>query len=178
MIMTIPLIVLAFGAVAAGWIGIPPILGGGNHFAEFLKPVVGHPEFHGTHAQEWGVMTLSTSIAIFGIILAAAFYLRKSNVPENMSKQFRIVYNILYHKYYVDEIYNFLIVQPTLWFAKKVLVGITDAKIIEGVVNGLPGSIGKLSQQLRRLQSGLAQHYAMFMAAGAVFIIALVILFR
>ena len=177
-IMTIPLMFLALGAVAAGWFGIPPILGGGNHFAEFLKPVVGHPEFHGTHAQEWGVMILSTSIAIFGIIVAAALYLRKSDIPEKMSKRFSFIYNILYHKYYVDEFYSFILIRPTLWVANKILVGITDAKMIEGVVNGVPGSIGKFSQQLRRLQTGLAQHYAIFMAAGAFFIVALVILLR
>ena len=177
-IMTIPLMFLALGAVAAGWFGIPPILGGGNHFAEFLKPVVGHPEFHGTHAQEWGVMILSTSIAIFGIIVAAALYLRKSDIPEKMSKRFSLIYNILYHKYYVDEFYSFILIRPTLWVANKILVGITDAKMIEGVVNGVPGTIGKFSQQLRRLQTGLAQHYAIFMAAGAFFIVALVILFR
>jgi len=176
--MTIPLMFLALGAVAAGWFGIPPILGGGNHFAEFLKPVVGHPEFHGTHAQEWGVMILSTSIAIFGIIVAAALYLRKSDIPEKMSKRFSLIYNILYHKYYVDEFYSFILIRPTLWVANKILVGITDAKMIEGVVNGVPGTIGKFSQQLRRLQTGLAQHYAIFMAAGAFFIVALVILFR
>jgi NADH-quinone oxidoreductase subunit L len=177
-IMTIPLMFLALGAVAAGWLGIPPILGGGNHFAEFLKPVVGHPEFHGTHAQEWGVMILSTSIAIFGIIVAAALYLRKSDIPEKMSKRFSLIYNILYHKYYVDEFYSFILIRPTLWVANKILVGITDAKMIEGVVNGVPSTIGKFSQQLRRLQTGLAQHYAIFMAAGAFFIVALAILFR
>jgi NADH-quinone oxidoreductase subunit L len=177
-IMTIPLMLLAVGAVAAGWIGIPPILGGGNHFAEFLKPVVGHPEFHGTHAQEWGVMLLSTSIAIFGIIVAAALYLRKSEIPEMLSKRFSFIYNVLYHKYYFDELYNFLFVQPTLKLANKVLLGITDGKMIEGVVNGVPGLIGKFSRQLRRFQTGTVQHYAIFMAAGAVFIIALAILLR
>jgi len=176
--MTIPLMVLAIGAVAAGWVGIPPILGGGAHFAEFLKPVVGHPQFHGTHAEEWTVMRLSTTIALCGIALAAFMYLRKSDLPEKISKQFSLIYNVLYHKYYIDELYNYTIVKPTLWIADKVLVGITDAKIIEGLVNGVPGAIGKFSQKLRKVQTGLAQHYGIFMAAGAFFIIALVLLLR
>jgi len=177
-IMTIPLMLLAIGAVAAGWVGIPPILGGGAHFTEFLKPVVGHPEFHASHAEEWGVMALSTTIALIGLALSAFFYLKRQDLPEKISKQFSGLYKVLYNKYYVDEFYNFILIRPTLWIARKVLVGVTDAKMIEGVVNGVPGFIGKVSQQLRRVQSGLAQHYAMFMAAGAVFIIALVILFR
>jgi NADH-quinone oxidoreductase subunit L len=176
--MTIPLMLLAVGAVAAGWLGIPPILGGGGHFAEFLKPVVGHPEFHASHAEEWGVMALSTTLVFIGLGLAAFFYLKRTDLPAKIAKRFSGLYNVLYHKYYVDEFYDFILIKPTLWVAKNILVGITDAKMIEGVVNGLPGAIGKFSQQLRRLQTGLAQHYAIFMAAGAVFIIVLVILFR
>jgi NADH-quinone oxidoreductase subunit L len=177
-VMTIPLILLAVGAVAAGWVGIPPILGGGAHFAEFLKPVVGHPEFHGTHAEEWGVMGLSTIIALSGIGLAAFFYLRKTDLPEKIAKQFSGIYNILYHKYYIDELYHYTIVKPTLWVADKVIVAITDARIIEGIVNGVPGAIGKFSGNLRKVQTGLAQHYGILMAAGAFFIIALVLLLR
>lgn len=177
-VMTIPLILLAVGAVAAGWVGIPPLLGGGAHFAEFLKPVVGHPEFHGTHAEEWGVMGLSTTLVMIGLGLSAFLYLRKTDLPEKIAKGFKPIYRMLFNKYYVDELYHYTIVNPTLWIANKVLVGITDAKIIEGIVNGVPGLIGKFSQQLRRVQTGLAQHYGIIMAAGAFFIIALVLLLR
>ena len=177
-IMTVPLMFLAAGAVAAGWIGIPPILGGGAHFAEFLKPVVGHPEFHGTHAEEWAVMGLSTTIALIGIALAAFLYLRKTDLPDRIAKTFKGLYNILYHKYYIDELYHYTIVKPTMWIASNILVAITDAKIIEGIVNGVPGAIGRFSQSLRKIQTGLVEHYGIFMAAGAVFIIALVLLLR
>src|SRR4030066_699944 len=78
-VITIPLIILALGAVGGGGVGIPPILGGGAHFAEFLKPVVGHPEFHGTHAEEWGVMGLSTTLVFIGLGLAAFLYLRTTD---------------------------------------------------------------------------------------------------
>ena len=169
---------LAVGAVAAGWIGIPPILGGGAHFAEFLKPVVGHPEFHGTHAEEWAVMGLSTLLAFTGLGLAMVMYLRKSDLPAKLASAFSGVYKVLYNKYYVDELYSYTIVKPTLWLANKVVLAITDGKIIEGVVNGVPGSIGWFSEKLRKVQTGLAQHYGIMMAAGAVFIIALVLLLQ
>ena len=176
--MTIPLMFLAAGAIAAGWVGIPPLLGGGEQFAEFLKPVVGLPEFHATHAEEWGVMGLSTALVFIGLGLSAFLYLRKTDLPERIAKSFSVIHKILYHKYYVDEFYNFILIRPTLWIAGKILVGITDAKIIEGVVNGVPGGIGKFSQKLRKVQTGLSQHYGIIMAAGAVFIIALVLLLR
>ncbi len=177
-VMTVPLMFLAVGAVAAGWIGIPPILGGGAHFAEFLKPVVGHPEFHGTHAEEWAVMGLSTLLAFTGLGLAMVMYLRKSDLPAKLASAFSGVYKVLYNKYYVDELYSYTIVKPTLWLANKVVLAITDGKIIEGVVNGIPGSIGWFSEKLRKVQTGLAQHYGIMMAAGAVFIIALVLLLQ
>lgn len=177
-VMTIPLMLLAVGAVAAGWIGIPPILGGGAHFAEFLKPVVGHPEFHGTHAEEFGVMGLSTTLALIGLGLAAFLYLRTTDLPVRIARAFKGLYTILYNKYYIDELYHHTIIKPTMWIANNILVAITDAKIIEGIVNGVPGAIGKFSQSLRKIQTGLVEHYGIFMAAGAVFIIALVLLLR
>ncbi|MEW6054375.1 MAG: NADH-quinone oxidoreductase subunit L [Nitrospirota bacterium] len=177
-VMTIPLMLLAVGAVAAGWFGIPPILGGGAHFTHFLEPVVGHPELHGTHAEEWGVMGLSTTLALIGLVLAAFMYLRKSDLPEKISTQFAGVYRLLYNKYFIDELYNHTIVKPTVWIAKQVLVAITDARMIEGVVNGVPGAIGRFSQKLRKVQTGLAQHYGIIMAAGAFFIVALALLLR
>jgi NADH-quinone oxidoreductase subunit L len=177
-VMTIPLMILAAGAVAVGWVGIPHVLGGGAQFAEFLKPVVGHPEFEGTHAQEWGIMGLSTTIAISGIIIAGIFYLMKTEIPVRLAKNFSFIYDVLFHKYYVDELYSFILIRPTLWVAKNVLVGFTDAKIIEGVVNGVPRLIGKFSGRLRKVQTGLVHHYAIIMAAGAFFIIALAMLLR
>jgi NADH-quinone oxidoreductase subunit L len=177
-VMTIPLMILAAGAVAVGWVGIPHLLGGGAQFAEFLKPVVGHPEFEGTHAQEWGIMGLSTTIAISGIVIAGIFYLMKTEIPVRLAKNFSVIYTILFNKYYVDELYSFIIVRPTLWTAKNILVGFTDAKIIEGIVNGVPRLIGKFSGMLRKVQTGLVHHYAIIMAAGAFFIIALAILLR
>ena len=177
-VMTIPLIILAIGAVAAGWMGIPSVLGGGAHFAHFLAPVVGHPDFHGTHAEELRIMTTSTTIAFIGLVIAGIFYLMKTDLPVRLAKNFKIIYLILFNKYYVDEVYDFIIVRPTLWTAKRILVGFTDAKIIEGIVNGVPKVIGIFSSKLRRMQTGIVHHYGIIMAAGAFFIILYVLLWR
>jgi len=175
-VMTIPLILLAIGAIAAGWVGIPTVLGGGANFAHFLAPVLGHPEFHGTHAQELGIMGLSTSIALFGLLLAFIFYLKKTYIPVMLAKNFYPIYKVLFNKYYVDELYDYIIVKPTLWVANRFLVGFTDAKIIEGIVNGVPRAIGIFSENLRKVQSGIVQHYGIVMAAGACLIILFAIL--
>ncbi|NWF53130.1 MAG: NADH-quinone oxidoreductase subunit L [Nitrospirae bacterium] len=174
-VMTIPLIFLALGAIGVGWVGIPEILGGGAHFAEFLKPVLGHPEFHGTHAQEWGIMGLSTTIAISGIIIAAIFYLMKTYIPIKLAQQLSPIYRLLFNKYYVDELYHHILIRPILWVSTRFIEGITDAKIIEGIVNGVPKTIGRFAVILRKIQSGVTQHYAIFMAAGVFILVALIL---
>lgn len=174
--MTIPLMVLCVGAVAAGWVSIPPILGGHANFAEFMKPVLGHPEGHGTHAEEWMVMGISVLVGIAGIGLAYFMYILRPELPGRISLQFAAVHKVLFNKYYVDELYDFIIIRPTIWIAKNVLIGITDARIIEAIVNGVPNAIAAFSSGLRRIQTGLMQHYATIMATGILLIIAMMLL--
>jgi NADH-quinone oxidoreductase subunit L len=174
-VMTIPLMILAAGAFGLGWVNIPHVLGGGAHFAEFLKPVVGHPEFHATHAQELRVMATSTTIALSGLVIAAIFYLMKTDIPVKLAQRFSLIYRILFNKYYVDELYHHILIRPTFWVANRFIEGFTDAKIIEGIVNGVPKAIGRFSGILRKVQTGVEQHYAMIMAAGILILIALML---
>ena len=175
-VMTIPLILLCVGAIASGWVGIPHVLGGGAHFTEFMKPALGHAEGHGTEAEEWMVMAISVIAGFSGIGLAYFMYLKRTDIPVKMAAQFRGAHRLLFNKYYVDELYSFLIVKPAFWIAKNVLIGVTDAKIIEAVVNGVPAAIGGFSRQLRKVQTGFLQHYATIMALGILAIIALMLL--
>ncbi len=175
-VMTIPLILLCVGAIASGWVGISPLLGGGAHFTEFMKPVLGHPEGHGTHSEEWMVMAISVIAGFSGIGLAYFMYLKRADIPVRLAARFSAVHKILFNKYYVDEFYSFIIVRPAIWIAKNILIGITDARIIEAIVNGVPKAIGAFSQQLRKMQTGFLQHYATIMAAGVLIIIALMLL--
>jgi NADH-quinone oxidoreductase subunit L len=174
--MTVPLMLLCVGAVASGWVGIPHLLGGGAHFTEFMRPVLGHLEGHGTHAEEWLVMAISVIAGFSGIGLAAFVYLREGNLAAKITQKFAGVHRVLWNKYYVDELYDLIIVRPTIWVARSVIVGVTDGKIIEGVVNGVPSLIGRFSSLLRSLQTGMVQQYAAVMAIGAFVVIALVLL--
>ncbi|HXX81515.1 MAG TPA: NADH-quinone oxidoreductase subunit L [Thermodesulfovibrionales bacterium] len=175
-VMTVPLMLLCVGAVASGWVGIPHLLGGGAHFTEFMKPVLGHLEGHGTHAEEWLVMAISIIAGLSGIGLAAFVYLREENLAAKITQKFSGIHRVLWNKYYVDELYDLIIVRPTIWVAKNVIVGVTDGRIIEGVVNGVPSLIGRFSSLLRSLQTGMVQQYAAVMAIGAFVVIALVLL--
>ena len=174
--MTIPLILLCVGAIASGWVGIPHLLGGGAHFTEFMKHVLGHSEGHGTHSEEWMVMAISVIAGFSGIGLAYFMYLKRADIPVRLAARFSAVHKIIFNKYYVDEFYSFLIVRPAIWIAKNILIGITDAKIIEAIVNGIPKAIGGFSQVIRKVQTGFLQHYATIMATGILIIIALMLL--
>ncbi len=174
-VMTIPLMLLCVGAVAAGWIGIPHLFGGGAQFTEIMKPVLGHLEGHGTPSEEWVVVIVSILAGLSGIGLAAFMYLREENLAAKITQTFRPVHRILWNKYYVDELYDYTIVKPTVWIARNVIVGVTDGKIIEGIVNGVPGLIGRFSSWLRSIQTGMVHQYAAVMAIGAFVVIAMVL---
>ncbi len=178
--MTIPLVLLCVGAVAAGWVGIPALIGENigvhNYIAEFMKPVLGHPEGHGTHGEEMVVMLISIAVGLAGIGLAYFMYIMRPELPARLTQQFSAVHRVLFNKYYVDELYSFIIVRPAIWTAKNVLIGITDARIIEAVVNGVPSAIAALSSGLRKIQTGLMQHYATIMATGILIIVAIMLL--
>ncbi|MBN2655067.1 MAG: NADH-quinone oxidoreductase subunit L [Nitrospirae bacterium] len=173
-VITIPLILLAVGAVSAGWIGIPAAFGGANHFAEFLAPVVGHSAVTASHTEEMMVVALSIAAALGGIGMAYLFYSVKPCAPLILAGMFRKVYRLLWNKYYIDEIYDAILVRPSKWAASYLLVRVTDGRIIEGIVNGVPSMIKAFGDRLRKLQSGNLQHYAFGMVAG-LFVILTVI---
>jgi NADH-quinone oxidoreductase subunit L len=170
-VMTVPLMLLALGAVAAGWVGIPHILHGGAHWTHFLEPVVGHPHVHLHHETEWILMGGSVAAGACGILLAYYMYMVRVELPAKICESFSVLYRWFYNKYFVDEFYSAAIIQPTIRFGEKVLVGVTDGKIIEGIVNGVPKGIGSFGGQLRRIQDGKVSHYLAVMAASVVLIV-------
>jgi NADH-quinone oxidoreductase subunit L len=169
--MTVPLMVLAVGAVASGWLGIPEILGGGAHWGHFLAPVLGHPEVHLSHATEWLLMAGSVGVGLLGLALAYFMYVRQPAVAEGIRLGFPGVHRWLFNKYYVDELYSAALVQPAIKLSRETLLRIVDGRLIEGVVNGLPAAIGQLGEKMRRLQNGSVHHYLTTMTIGAVVVL-------
>ncbi len=174
--MTIPLMILAVGSIFAGWVGIPETLGGGNFIGHFFQPVLGHPHVHAGEAEEKMVMAVSIACAVGGIIVSWIFYVLKPGIPKSLAKNFSGIYAVLWNKYYVDELYDFIIIRPTMWLASSILMPVTDGTIIEGIVNGVPRMIGNFSERLRKLQTGYVQHYAISMAIGLFILFSLVLI--
>ena len=82
-----------------------------------------------------------------------------------------MLYKLSLNKYYVDEIYDFLIVKPALFLSRNVILNFFDIAVIERIVNGIPKLIGQLSGSMRKMQDGLVSHYLAYMCGGTVFII-------
>jgi len=134
-VMTLPLVILAIGAVFAGFVGLPGVLGG-SQFAHWLEPVIhAHEEAHASHALEWGLMAVSVSVASLGVFLAYLMYRRESLSPAIFANLAGgSLYRLFDHKWYFDEIYQVVFVNGTLLIAR--LGSLFDQYIIDGIVNG------------------------------------------
>src|SRR5262245_5328986 len=200
-VMTGVLQVLAVGSVVAGWLGIPHVMGHilhvGNAFEHFLEPVFEHPvkiASHGSEGAEWGLMAVSVGIATVGFLLARQFYLVNTELPEKLMTRFRGLYTTLLNKYWVDEIYDALIVNRTKGLGT--LLARFDLGVIDGGVNGsawltrLTASVSGfldfwvvdfavrrsdliyyLSYPMRRMQTGIIQNYAAYTVAGILLLV-------
>jgi NADH-quinone oxidoreductase subunit L len=133
--MTMPLVALASGAVLAGFIGLPAVLGG-SQFAHWLEPVIhAHEEAHGSHALEWGLMTLSVGVASVGVLIAYLMYRREILSPAIFADLAGgVFYRLFDRKWYFDEVYQVLFVNGSLLLAK--VLAAFDAYVIDGIVNG------------------------------------------
>jgi NADH-quinone oxidoreductase subunit L len=177
-VITVPLMFLALGAIFAGYVGIPPIfMEHGDKIGHFLEPVLGHPEGHGTHAQEYFVIASSIFVALAGWAVAYKMYIKNPELPAKLYSSFRPVHKVLFNKYYIDELYDKTLVQPTLKAADKIILAF-DVNVIEGIVNGVPSLIGVFSKMLRKIQTGLLSNYAVVMAIGVLCVVGYVFFLR
>ena len=121
-------------------------------------------------------MGISVASGAAGMLLSWVLYVRNPALPAWLAGRMKGIHTVLLNKYYVDELYDFLIIRPITWAAKNVLSATTDNKIIEGIVNGVPRGIRTIGERLRKLQTGYVQHYGIGMAIGLVVIMALALI--
>jgi NADH-quinone oxidoreductase subunit L len=181
--MALALIVLAFGSIVAGYVGVPHAIGGSNRIETFLEPslsveapsAVGEPaaphEAGGDTSNELTLMAVSTGVALAGIGIAAFFFLTNRGAADQVAAQFSGLQRLLANKYYVDEIYDGAIVQPVRLLSEEGLWKGVDARGIDGAVNGTAQGIAGLASLLRRLQSGSVRAYAAGLVCGVVLVL-------
>jgi NADH-quinone oxidoreductase subunit L len=153
--MTVPLTLLAIGSILAGWLGTPKIwnLGEGLHaFEHWLEPMWGQgfgPAAAlpgGAELSEWLLMGISVAVALAGIAIARYFYIIRTEIPGRIAAAIRPLYNGSFHKWYVDEIYDFLFVNGMGKAGGRAL-GAFDRTIVDGGVNGA-GWLTRFSSRL------------------------------
>ncbi len=168
-VMTVPLVVLAFFSVVAGYVGLPVVFGKkANLFNRFLEPVLDPAhEIHLSLGTEWTLILVSVAVAVCGIYVAYVFYLKSPQMPHNLVRRFPGVYKLLYNKYYVDEVYDAVFVSPTVKGSEAVYTRF-DLRVIDGTIDGTAKATGLAGRVLSLFQSGLVKDYALAMLLGVV----------
>ena len=199
--MTVPLSVLALGSVLVGWLGTPQLWNLPEAFRSFeswLAPAFENPLLKLSEAahdasMEWTLMLLSVGVAVIGIWVARVLYHQKPEIPDRIEASAKPLYTVLYNKWYIDEIYDFLFVNG-LSKGGGLALGAFDRNVVDGGVNGagwltrfsasvsmwwdtwiVDGTVRftaffvkMLSYPVCILQSGRVQAYAFFVVAGVL----------
>jgi NADH-quinone oxidoreductase subunit L len=168
--MTVPMILLAVGAVAAGVLGVSAVSG---VLPRFLAPVLGQPlEAHGGLSEIW-LTVISVSVALLGI--ATGFLIYRSGRIDWVALRTRFwpVHRTLQHGWWFDTIYGWVLVTPgkaVSAFAAYVV----DRRIVDGAGNLLAKGVGIVANAARRLQTGRVRNYALGFLFGVVGLMAYV----
>ena len=191
--MTLPLVVLGVLSVVGGFLGVPKLFTGSERYnliERFLEPVLlplgeaGHGAGEGAHGvshhavsvgMEWFLVFLSLAVAGAGIALAARFYLKDREFARAraLADRFPLAYRLLLNKYWVDEIYETLVVRP-IHRLSLFLWKVVDVILIDGVgVNGTAFMTELTGDVLRFLQTGNVRNYALSVAVGVALLIAI-----
>lgn len=156
--ITFPLVILAIGAIGAGYLNLPAVLGG-EHLVDTWLAKLNSTEIHMSHLTEWILMILSVAVASGGIVLAYKKYSQFDVFkPEEET-------GLIGNKFYVDELYDTIFVQ----FSKKVSVFIdktVDDKIIDGFIMGTCSQFLSFGKRVAALQNANVRFYAIFMLVG------------
>jgi len=165
--ITIPLIILAILSVIGGWVGIPEIfIHGGHRLEAFLAPVFAQSnaiadKHHLSHSTEYMLMGISVAVALAALIYAWT----KFSKYQKIEKEETGLGKVLENKWYVDELYDSVIVKPLSSLAKY-FNNIIERKGIDGFVNGVGKAVSYSSRQIRLIQSGQVGAYIFMMVLG------------
>ncbi|TAE40654.1 MAG: NADH-quinone oxidoreductase subunit L [Runella slithyformis] len=170
--MTLPLMVLAVLSVVGGFMNVPHVLGGHSALATFMDPLFANAQRanpalfehgHLDHSTEYLLMGVSVGAALLAMGAAYVLFISKKNVPA-VDGQESGLQKVIYNKYYVDEFYEAIFVNP--------MRKLSDALysfgefIVDGLVKGAGGLVKLSSGQLRQLQTGETGFYVFAMVVG------------
>ena len=171
--MTIPLMILAALAVTGGFFGVPHVFhvipnGMENYFQGFFAEI---PSGHGTVSTEWTLMAFSVAFALLAWFFASRLYHSGFDLASGLRSKWESLYQLSLNKWYVDELYNTLIIQPGRLFSTHVLWRLFDQNVIDRAVNTTADVTRMVGNSIRPLQNGLTQNYALIFTLGTFLIL-------
>jgi NADH-quinone oxidoreductase subunit L len=167
-IMLVPLLVLAVGALFAGYIGFEAFVGEAavDFWGQSILVLPAHPALENAHHVPAWVKLLPLIVAFAGITLAYVMYVVAPGLPGTLADRFRGVHQFLLKKWYFDELYNTLFVRPAFVLGRG-FWKTGDGDLIDGVgPDGIAAATLNLARRAARLQSGYLYHYAFVMLTG------------
>ncbi|HET8712534.1 MAG TPA: NADH-quinone oxidoreductase subunit L [Gemmatimonadales bacterium] len=176
-IMTGPLLLLGVLTALGGIINIPELFGGGAWLHHWLEPITQAsapllPEAHLSHTTEWVLVGVAVAVGLLGIVGAWRLLKPESLVPKAQAPEERGFARVLSNKWYVDEIYDGLIVRPLVWLSREVLWKQIDQRAIDGgVVNGAARGAKALGWANRWLQNGQVTLYVAAFVIGVLLVL-------
>lgn len=169
--MTIPLVVLAILSMVGGVLGLPEFWHLTNWMKANLAPVIHHA--HHTklsHQTEWILMALAVAVAAAIIMVAYNVYRKKGTLPAEKESALSDFQKLVYHKFYVDEMYDYLVRRPIDFFA-NMFYTVIDLQIVSALVNGIGNSVKTVGNYVRLVQSGNVSFYIVGMLIGIISIL-------
>jgi len=172
LVMVVPLLLLALGALFAGYTFYENFVG--HHRVEFWNGsiAVAANDIHELAHQVPKAVKFAPLVAmILGFLLAFQIYIRKPEIPAKVASTFSGLYQFLLNKWYWDELYDLLFVKPSFWIG-RLLWKRGDEDTIDGFgPNGIAGSVQSIAARVRKIQSGFLYHYAFAMIIGLAAIV-------
>ena len=172
-VMIVPLLVLGAGAIFAGYIGFESFVGSmaADFWGSSILVLPGHDALKAAHHVPAWVKYLPLAAGFGGIALGFVMYKISTDLPAALAGRFKNTYRFLVHKWYFDEVYDFLFVRSA-FFLGRGLWKSGDGALIDGVgADGLAAATLNLARRAARLQSGYLYHYAFAMLAGVVVLV-------
>jgi NADH-quinone oxidoreductase subunit L len=172
-VMLLPLMVLAAGAIFAGYAGYASFVG--EQASEFWSGSIlilpAHTALEAAHHVPAWVKYLPVLVGAAGIVLAIVMYLLAPSLPAAVAGRFQAIYRFLVHKWYFDELYDILFVR-TAFILGRGFWKTGDGDLIDGCgPDGIAAATRDLARRASRLQSGYVYHYAFAMLIGVVTLI-------
>ena len=172
-VMTIPLILLAVGAIFAGYFGVKigMVDADGAFWRGSILVLSGNDALEAAHRVPLWVKRLPVVVAAAGIVAAYVLYITVPGLPEKIATAFRPVYLFLLNKWYFDELYDAIFVRPAHYIGRG-LWKAGDGALIDGVgPDGFAAAAMGIARRAVRLQSGYLYHYAFAMLIGVALLV-------